>query len=284
MKSENNFKTGSNIRISLSLCAVTLLCVIWNTGCDNTLDPLDKERGIFSIYGGLDLNSEINYLRVRNLNQPILENEMQDFNGTVSITNKRTSETAILNDTLINIQNVFVRNFITTMPIEPETAYEVIAITPEGKQVKATATSPAFAEVSVLPVAPDCTTRVNIDFDPVNTGGLEPEVGFEWNGEILWQTLIPERGEIGESNDLRRVSFTPRRLISVRLREARWCSELPDNKFYLRYIHYGPEFNQSIDSDNLNIPGGAGTLGAYYREFQSFEIDRSVICDLSICQ
>lgn len=261
-----------------------LLCVIWNTGCDNTLDPLDEERGIFSIYGGLDLNSEINYLRVRNLNQPILENEIQDFDGTVSITNKRTSETVILNDTLINIQNVFVRNFISTMPIEPETAYEVIARTPAGKQVSATATSPAFADVSILPVAPDCTTRVNIDFDPVNIGGLEPEVGFEWNGEILWQTVIPERGENGESNDLRRVSFTPRQLITRRLQESKWCSELPDDVFYLRYIHYGPEFTQSIDSDNLNIPGGAGTLGAYYRESRSFEIDTSVICDLFICQ
>ena len=263
---------------------MVILCVFWNAGCDNTLDPLDEERGIFSIYGGLDLNSEINYLRVRNLNQPILENEVQDFDGTVSIFNRRTSETEILNDTLVNIQNVFVRNFISTMPIEPETVYDVIAETPDGKQVKATATSPPFADLSITPVAPNCTTRVNIDFDPVGVGGLEPEIGFQWNGEILWQPVVPQRGENGESQDLRRVSFTPRQLITSRLRESRWCSELPDDEFYLRYIHYGPEFNQSIDSDNLNVPGGAGTLGAYYREFQSFDIDRSEICDLFVCQ
>lgn len=284
MKSEKKLKTTSNYHISLSLCVIAMLCVIWNTGCDNTLDPLDEERGIFSIYGGLDLNSEINYLRVRNLNLPIRENEIQDFDGTVSITNIRTSETEILNDTLINVQNVFVRNFISTMPIEPETVYEVIARNPEGKQVKATATTPAFAEVSLMPVAPDCTTRVNIDFDPVSVGGLEPEIGFKWNGDILWQPVIPERGGNDESNDLRRVSFTPRQLISTRLQEARWCSELPEDIFYLRYIHYGPEFNQSIDSDNLNVPGGAGTLGAYYRELRPFVIDRTIICDLFVCQ
>lgn len=253
-------------------------------GCDNTLDPLDRERGIYSIYGGLDLKSDVNYLRVRNLNQPILENQEQEFNGTVSITNKRTSETVVLNDTLINVQNVFVRNFITTMPIEPETVYEVNAERPDGKKITATATSPALSEVSITPVAPDCTTRVNIDFDPVNIGYLEPEVGFEWNGEILWQSFFPERVDNAAANDLKRISFTPRRLISTRLREARWCSELPGDEFYLRYIHYGPEYNQSIDSDNLDIPGGAGILTAFYRDFQSFKIDKSVICDLTICQ
>lgn len=284
METEKHSKKGSKLQVSILLGVLTLFCILWNIGCDNTLDPLDRERGIYSIYGGLDLKSDVNYLRVRNLNQPILENQEQDFDGTVSITNKRTSETVILNDTLINVQNVFVRNFITNMPIEPETVYEVIAERPDGKQIKATATSPALSEVSITPVAPDCTTRVNIDFDPVNVGYLEPEVGFEWNGEILWQSFLPERVDNAAADDLKRISFTPRRLISTRLREARWCSDLPGDEFYLRYTHYGPEYNQSIDSDNLDIPGGAGILTAFYRDLQSFKIDKSVICDLTICQ
>lgn len=273
------FITTIKIPAGYFYLAIIGCCLFWVSGCDNSIDPLDEERGIYSIYGGLNVNSDINYIRVRDLNVPIREGERWEFDGTVSITNKNTSETQVLNDTLVSIDDIYVWNFESTMPIEPETVYEVTAEKPDGRHVTATATTPNITEVQTSPEFPDCLTPITIDIEPVKTGRIEAELGFRWLGQILWLSVSPGIIGPGESPERYRLRLTPRELITERLDTSRWCHQLPEDLLYLRYTHFGPDFSEATISDTLNIPGGAGNLGAYYNDVVSFTIDTTNVCE-----
>lgn len=263
------------------LTGSVLICLLLLASCDNTVDPLDEERGIYSIYGALNMNSDVNYIRVRDLNVPIRDGEIVDFNGTVKLENLVTSETQILSDTLVQFDGVYVRNFITTMSIEPETTYEISAENPEGRRVSATASTPNFAEAEVLTEFPDCTTTVDLQIAPLNSGQIQIELGFRWLGQIRWVTQIPGHTfkTTSQTDPAFNIQFTLKSLIQNALSDGDiWCHHLPEDEFYYRYTHFGPDFFLDTISDTLNIPGGSGNFGAFYNDDGSFRVDTSNVC------
>ncbi len=247
-------------------------------GCDNSIEPLDEERGIFSIYGALDMNSDLNYIRVRDLNVPIRDGEIVDFEGRVTLENLSTAETEELRDRLVEFSGVYVWNFESSMPIEPETAYQVAAVSPEGRRVTAEATTPNFADVNVLNELPDCTTSVTVRFEPLTSGEIRPEFGIEWLGQIFWTSFRSGPALKSKPEEALEIRFTPRELIESALDLRKWCHELPGNTVYVRFTHFGPDFFEDTVSDTLRIPGGAGNFGAYYEDSHSFRIDTSNVC------
>lgn len=246
--------------------------------CDNSIEPLDEERGIFSIYGALDMNSDLNYIRVRDLNVPIRDGEITDFKGRVTLENLATAEVHELRDTLVEFSGIYVWNFESSMPIEPETAYQIAAVNPEGRRVTAEATTPNFADVNVLNEFPDCTTSVTVRFEPLTSGQIRPEFGIEWLGQIFWTSFRSSPGFESSTDEALEISFDLRDLIEGAIDSRKWCHELPDNNVYVRFTHFGPGFFEDTISDTLRIPGGAGNFGAYYERSHSFEIDTSNVC------
>ena len=263
------------------MCAVFMaagFCMVLFSSCDNTIDPLNEERGSFSIFGGLNMNSDTNYVRVRDLNIPIREGETWEFDGTVTITNTTTSETEQMSDTLVNIDGVYVWNFGSAMPINATDKYEVTAENEQGKRVTATATAPNISFADMPTKFPNCKATVNIVIEPVKAGFIEADVGFEWRDKVLWLPVAPEFGTVGEPDERKVLEFRLLDLLEERLGQPRWCHEMSDNQLYVRFTHFGPDFSERVQSDFPDLPGAAGNLGAYYKKENAFTIDTTNIC------
>lgn len=251
------------------------------TGCDNTINPLDEDRGHYSIYGALDLNSPSNYIRVKDLNAPLTAAATRELDVTVTFENLDNGDSDILEDSVVRFEEIYTHNFRVTLPVNPQTGYKV-KVEGENGLVSATATTPARAATNVIPEMEDCETPVNIAFEPVESlVHLEVSLGFYYNNNLLWGRPDLRQSTSNPNEIIAR--FTPLRYINDVLdpmgeEPTYWCHELSDDKFEVEYTHYGPDFFEHTLSDTVNIPGGAGQFGAYYEDAFTFSIDTVNVC------
>ena len=272
--------------LALHLAFVLLLGVpVLVAGCDNSVDILDRDTGLYSVYGALDINAEINSIRVKNLNTPLVDDSTRTLDATVTLENRRTGTSQVLKDSIVQFENVYTHNFRTTMPINPDTKYRLTVKHPDGRTAQATATTPPLAETNVNPRGKACETPIRIAFEPVaSPKNLEPEIGFEIDGQRRWTPAFRPRSN--ESNaDLVFVQFTPKQLLDAVFKpdsplggQEVWCHELDSNTLFVRYTHLGPDFSGDTPSDSLNVPGGLGQFGGYYEDSFTFKIDTMNVC------
>lgn len=258
------------------LCFVVLCLLVGIVACDNTLDAFDEEKGLYSIYGYLNLDEDINYIRVKDLNSTLSENIGEDIDANVTFENLKTGTTQTLEDTVVEFDGVKTHNFWTTMDIEPDTKYQVSVERSDGRQTSAIATTPYKARTNVNPIAANCTTQVNVNFQPVRSKfGLSVELGFYYKQDLFWvrvNNLLIER-----ENSVT-LSIMPIDLISDPFEGRLLCEQLSDDSFEVRYTHYGPDLFKDTVSDTLRIPGGSGRFGAYYKDAFTFPIDTTSLC------
>lgn len=253
-----------------------ILLLLLSSGCDNSMNAFDEEEGLYSIYGYLDLHEDINYIRIKDINETL-----QDSDGVidakVTFENLDNSTSEILQDTVVEFDGVKTHNFRTTLDINPDTEYRVTAERSDGKTASATAITPYIAETSVNPMGENCSTTVNIDFEPVRSkNSLWVDVGFYYNQDLFWVPINTLLIEIGNKVN---ATFTPMMLINEAFEgETIYCFELSDDTFEVRYTHYGPGIYEEAVSDSIGIPGGSGRFGAFYKDSFSFPIDTTGIC------
>lgn len=101
--------------------------------CDNSLDPLDEEKGAYSIYGYLNLYKDINYIRVKNLNITYLQ-DSTNIDAEVTLENIYSGATEILEDTIVVFDSLKTHNFCRTMDIQPHIEYRVSVEGSDGKK------------------------------------------------------------------------------------------------------------------------------------------------------
>lgn len=255
------------------------------SGCDNSVTILDRDTGLYSVYGALDINAETNYIRVKNLNTPLVADSTRTLEATVTLENRRTGTSMVLEDSVVQFEGVYTHNFRTTMDITPDTEYQVTVEHPAGRTAQATATTPPVAETDVNPRGEPCETPIRIAFEPVaSPSQLDPEIGFDFGGMQRWTPAFRPRAD--ESNpDRVFVQFTPKQLLDAVFKpesplggQEVWCHELDSNELYVRYTHLGPDFGADTPSDSLNVPGGIGQFGGFYEDSFSFQIDTVNVC------
>lgn len=117
------------------LCAFSLV-----VGCDQTFEPLqENDRYHFSIYGTLDAAADTQWVRVGIPRQSI--NERPDPSRiTVILQNVNTTESVIMQDSLFGSNDLL--NYWTTMPLETEQTYRIIAERDDGKSSHVKVTIP----------------------------------------------------------------------------------------------------------------------------------------------
>lgn len=267
------------------LSCMIIIVLITGIGCDNSIQPLNKKKGVYSIYGYLNLHKDANYIRVKNLNKTLSEDTTDNIDATVTLENLHNGKTEKLEDSVVVFDGVKTHNFRTTMDIRPNTQYRVTAKRSDGKSVSATTTTPYLAERKVSPVAPNCTTNVHLSFEPVrNRHAMRLEVGFPYKGKIFW---VRKHTSLIAYEQRLSLTFTPLELLAElssgqeqggEPSDKILCEELDSNKFSVRYTHYGPDLFGNSVSDTLSIPGGAGRFGAFYKDSFSFPIDTSSLC------
>ena len=122
---------------------VMILVALIGISCDESFDPREENTEyFFSMYGYLDATADTQWIRL----VPVREDfdpKPDQIQATVTIRNIDTGEEAIMTDSLFNPNPLVVYwNFWTTMEIEPEHTYEVIASLPDGETSRTTVTIP----------------------------------------------------------------------------------------------------------------------------------------------
>lgn len=247
--------------------------------CDNTLDPIDKETGIYAIYGFLDLDEEINYIRVRDLNAPFTAEATQDIDAVVTLENLESGTTQILESTVMEYEGVFLHNFQVNGKISSDTQYRLTAKRSDGVTVSVLTTTPTMPEPSVVPTNQDCYIPIDVKFEPTNGGTIVLRVGFQIGFEY-W--LSPQVLKTNEENPEEKISytFTPREQLALVPGTGGnlSCHDMRDDNFYINYIHYSPGFYEKISNDPFDILASTERFGALYEDTLFIPIDTSRVC------
>jgi len=266
----------------MALCVV-LSAAFWS-GCDSSVNILDRETGLYSIYGALNVHKDVNHIRVKDLDAPLVDDSTRTLDATVTLKDLQTGTTEVLTDSVVQFKDIYTHNFRITTDIRPDTKYQVTVERPDGRTAQATATTPAIADRTVTPQGADCTTSIRLTFEPVAAPeNIDPVLGVEFGGDRRWTPAFGLRSA-GSNANLVFLEFTPKQIlnaifkpVSLNGREV-WCHQLDTDKLYVRYTHYGPDFYGDTPSDSLNVPGGIGRFGGYYKDSFSIRIDTANVC------
>ncbi len=252
-----------------------LLCLIIALGsCDLSFDPLNEDKGLYSIYGGLNINAEENYIRVKNLNEPITRTADDSLDAVVRLNNITDNTTQILDFKTVVFDSIKTFNYRATMNIEPESVYEVIVEKPDGRTVTATAETPAIADRVLTPENRICGSQVNIEYSPVRPDEIIfADIGFEYNGQKFWLENLQALET--EAQNTVRLSYSLPEIINRRLDpeiepDETICDFVTSNVVEVRYRHLGPDYLLDTQTDTLRIPDEAKNLVGYYNDNFSY--------------
>jgi hypothetical protein len=250
-------------------------------GCDNSLDPIDREKGLYSVYGALDIDDSTNYIRVKELNTPLGPDSTNEIDADVQLKNLETGNTAALQDTVVQFDGVNTHNFYTTMNITPQTDYKLSIERSDGRLAKAVTKTPNIASTQVAPQNEQCNQVIELSIQPVgDREELNIEVGFETGDRRYWANISLEEDE--QSPERLYARFTPKRILNRVFNPNSpneggvCCFQLSSKFLYVRYTHYGPDFLKGT-TDTVAIESGTGRFGSYYDRSFSFPIDTTSI-------
>lgn len=250
------------------------------TGCDNTINPFDDDDGIYSIYGFLDLDEKQNYIRVHDLNNPIIDDSTRTIDAEVTIKNLDTGESETMVDSTVQFDDAFVFNYVTNLEITPATTYQVTATRSDGRESVASGTTPRIAETHVGPTDELCNEPVRLSFDPIESNlNLRVSIGVDYMNDRHWFNPVMQRGD-GEELFVER---TPQQMLN-RLFEPEIfgevnCHELDSEVFHVEYTHLGPGWYDDDEAADAihTIQNGTGRFGGLYRDSLTFSIDTTNI-------
>lgn len=250
-------------------------------GCDNSLEPLDKDTGVYSVYGTLDLNNSTNEIRIRDLNVPFTEEATTEIDATVTLENLNTGFVEALNFERFFEAGVYHHNFIVTQNIEANTAYQLTVTRSDGEQVTLSTTTPTYPAPVAEPVNEKCYTPIEITFDPVYESTIAFFIEFQARDvrkTRLGPYVIRNNPEL--ANEAATYTFTPvdlMKMVPGTLGRYR-CTDLVIPRFELYYAHYSPGFYESIIDNPFDAFESTQRFGAYYEDQLIIPIDDSRVC------
>jgi len=246
--------------------------------CENKLDPIDRDTGIYGMYGALDLNKQVNYIRVKDLNAEFTEAATENINAMVTFENLETGSIQTLESSKLEWEGIFLHNFIVNGSIEPDTRYRVTAERSDGVEVAIETLTPTKPVPEASPINQDCYTPVTVAFAPTNGSTIGLKLGF-LRGDTLWRV---EQIVQADQQNRNRISYTfvpqdeldlfPPGNVTIK------CNELSESNVFVAYVHYSPGFYEKIENDPFDILASTDRLGALYYDTLEVPIDTSRVC------
>lgn len=247
-------------------------------GCDNSLDPIQEDVGLFSVYGYISPTNDHQLIRVRDLNDPLVRDSTRTLTATVTLENLETGRTETLTDSIVTFQGIFTHNFQPRQDIQHGVTYRLSVQRTDGRSVQTTATTPEVTTVDLKPAGPvECVEQVEIFFRNVTDQRLvRVSVGFAWRNHLTWVDLdVPTIGDTGTPYN----AFNPATILEGVFPErfqdtlgqdpANFCGALDDDKFRIAYTHFGPDWpTDRVLTDPLesNVENGLGIFGGLRRD------------------
>ena len=253
----------------LPRCSHILLIVCFAvsiSGCDNSLEPIDEETGIFAIYGFLDLNKQNHYIRVRDLNVPFTREATETIDATVTLHNLTLGTSTLLESEHRAHQDVYQHNFLVSGTIQPNAEYNLTVKRSDGVSVEVQAVMPTKPEPVITPSNPNCFTPVEVELNPLQGGVLVYTIGVNlgspsprFTAERIIRTSGDQPGKIS-------FTFTLAEVVDeVRFFNTPACEELNLDHYMINYRHFGPGFYEKLENDPFDILQSTERFGGYYR-------------------
>lgn len=250
-------------------------------GCDNSLEPLDRDTGVYSIYGSLDVNKNRNEIRVRDLNVPFNTDATAEIDAAVTLENLNSGLVEALDSERFFEAGVYHHNFIVTQNIEPYADYQLTVTRSDGEQVILTTTAPTYPAPVAEPVNEKCYTPIEITFEPV----YETTIAFfiEFQPRDVRKTRLGPfviRNDSELTGEAATYTFTPvdlMKLVPGTLGRYR-CTDLIIPRFEFYYAHYSPGFYESIVDNPFDAFESTQRFGAYYEDQLFVPIDTGRVC------
>lgn len=250
--------------------------------CDNTLDPLDRNNGTYAIYGFLNLEEDIHYIRVRDLHAPFTKEATQTLDATASLHNLTLGTSTLLESDSKEHRDVFQHNFIYRDSVYTEHSYKLSIERSDGVVVEHITKTPTIPEPVVEPVNQHCYVPIEFSLGPLNGGtvvlrmGLGPEKDSKWGPP---QILKPDESD---PTGTITYSFTPYELLFVILdafNSHLLCADfLNTGHAYISYIHYSEGFYEKLAADDFDIIPSTMQFGSLYYDTLSVPVDTRPVC------
>lgn len=272
-----------------ALCLL-LLGVVWlSCGRDRVINPFEDTVGTYSAYGALDIDKPVNSIRIRNVSTPFLIDSVTGYEDVnVFFTDFSTNTETQLADTIINFNGNYTYNYLLREDLQPSSQYGIKIVYNDGNESTTTVNTPAVTIADTTPdKASNCRLNMRISFKNVKRPEfINAEVGVLYQGSMQWapiQTI--QTPEFLDGKDEMELQLTVTNLLvdifppppeaTIGIPPRFWlptvsCDELDEYKMYIRYIHFGPEWEQfrgteflaDMFVDSETIENGIGFIGA----------------------
>jgi hypothetical protein len=133
-----------------------LLAAMLAAGCDHPFDPFEEDAaGPFSIFGYLDVNADVQWIRVMPIRQNLLA-EPAPIDAVVTLEHLGSGRVVTLRDSLFGFADPrlggvgYVHNFWTTERLEPEATYRLTAVRSDGAATTALIEMPPELVLTLL--------------------------------------------------------------------------------------------------------------------------------------
>lgn len=279
-----------------------LLAAFFFAGCvDHTIDPLERETGVYSFYGFLIVGENPNYVRIRDLNEPFLSEE-SILDATVMFENMETGSSVELRDTTVIFGGNITQTFIIENEITHNTTYRLSAERSDGVVVESITETPARTEVKLNPdlldnsfsTSTSCYDPIEITFKNV----VDPEFidmifSIRFENEIKTGPLnyfLTELNHV-EGSDEMTIVLSPRNMLveifpppqpddpffnPYNLIPLVDCDALTHSDIHIEFRHFSSEwkagrpFRGLVDIESGDVINGLGLFGAFRDDEFSF--------------
>ncbi len=274
--------------ISIQYVGVLLILFAGLSACDEVLiEPFEEVESAYSIYGAMELDSTLNYVRIKDTQSPLLAELDELRNFSVTFENITAGTSKQISDTVIYYNNNPTLNFIIDEVLTPRTTYRLTVEGEEGDVSTTTATTPGVSTISLTPqLTETCLDDILIEFDNVaDNEFIRFELGVQYAGSFYFGEIksVRQLQKVEGTNKLAVVLniknmlvdvFPPVAEATVNVPPRFWnptvnCNQLDNGTMRIRYTHFGPEWEvireNTLALDVLesgDIENGLGFFGA----------------------
>jgi len=267
-----------------SLKFILFCSFIFSTGllsCDSTLKPVDKDFGIYAVYGVLDLRKDINYIRVRDLNVPFTEDATREIDAEVTLENLDSGFTEVLERNRWFFNGVYQHNFKVEQEIEANTEYQFTITRSDDTALTLDIVSPTQPEPVAAPINEDCYTPISVSFAPVYDSTIEFFIEYDavgaFNPVRQGGYLLRNDGEMGKRAVF---TFTPVEVMKLTPKTGGTyrCTDLLIPEFNIIYRHFSEGFYEKFYENKFEAFESTQRFGSYYEDTLTIPIDDSRVC------
>jgi hypothetical protein len=277
------------------LVLVIVITTLFSCG-DRQINPFEDETGTFSVYGALNLNDSLHYIRIRDARIPLGDSLRKELDAVVTFEDLQSGDNFQLQDSLVEFNGNFTNNFILARKLTPRHAYRIQIQRADQTSVYSIATAPGNTSAVALPDNNlGCMSPFRIRFEDITPDEqIRYSVTVEANGEkrsLELSRICPlERHQT--LNQLS-IDLVPLDILAAVFPKP-WvnevscnfefadidCSDLDSENIEFNYLHLGPEWTEVYPiypNDPLSIDDvqqGIGFLGAYRDDMFRISVNR----------